>query len=466
MEANSMINKRFLLLIILVVISSFITAQCAPAPTPEAVTTTSPPQETQAPAQPPSEKPVTITVWWFGETEAPGAEKWLKESADLYTKAHPNVTFDLVLQNIDNYIPAFKAAAAAKEGPDIQYFWAGVYTLEEAWAGNIVPISDYVDPAELAHWGDKGNRLYNGKIWSMPWYMMGYVTYYNRGILQKSGLDPDNPPQTWADFMDAMAKVKAAGYIPIVTGSKDGYAAAITWSDLNFQALDSMKWMKEATVGTRSFTDPEFLQAWEKMEEMINAGYYNDDVSSLAYYEAFDRFARGEAAFANVNNGFTIEWQKTLGADLDLMRTPRYGTGKLAETAITANAQGLAVTSFSPNKEIAADFLVSLHQPERLQAWWNYTGIAMADDRFDLNQVTDPLLKKNIQWMLEYTNVVSENNIPSQLFEQGVIPAVQLLFQKNGTAEDAAQLMEDAAQAWRDSSPPDFKQWEEWAKEE
>ena len=76
--------------------------------------------------------PAKLTVWWWGEQEAPGAEKWMTDTVAKYTAAHPNVTFETVLQSTDNLVTAFKTAAAAKQGPDIQYFWGGVWTLEDA----------------------------------------------------------------------------------------------------------------------------------------------------------------------------------------------------------------------------------------------------------------------------------------------------------------------------------------------
>ena len=80
--------------------------------------------------------PVHLTMWWWGEQEAAGAKKWLADTVALYEKKHPNVTIKTVLQTTNGLVPAFKAAAAAKKGPDLQYFWGGIWSLEDAWAGS------------------------------------------------------------------------------------------------------------------------------------------------------------------------------------------------------------------------------------------------------------------------------------------------------------------------------------------
>jgi multiple sugar transport system substrate-binding protein len=63
-------------------------------------------------------KPVTLTMWWWGEQEAPGAQAWLDKAVIDYKKKRPNVTIKTVLQTTDGLIPAFSAAAAANAGAD------------------------------------------------------------------------------------------------------------------------------------------------------------------------------------------------------------------------------------------------------------------------------------------------------------------------------------------------------------
>ncbi|MCX6069803.1 MAG: hypothetical protein NTU91_02930, partial [Chloroflexi bacterium] len=102
---------------------------------------------TEAPA---AAEPIKLTIWWWGEQEAPGAQAWLDETMALYTAAHPNITFEAVLQATDTLLPAFQTAAAAKEGPDIQYFWPGVWTIENAWIDAIIPLDDLIPAEEWA----------------------------------------------------------------------------------------------------------------------------------------------------------------------------------------------------------------------------------------------------------------------------------------------------------------------------
>jgi ABC-type glycerol-3-phosphate transport system substrate-binding protein len=59
---------------------------------------------------------------------------FMENAVQVYMQENPHITVNAVLQESDSLYPAFRAAAEAKEGPDIQFFWAA-FTLEDAcWA--------------------------------------------------------------------------------------------------------------------------------------------------------------------------------------------------------------------------------------------------------------------------------------------------------------------------------------------
>ncbi|MDJ0952023.1 MAG: sn-glycerol-3-phosphate ABC transporter substrate-binding protein UgpB [Alphaproteobacteria bacterium] len=52
----------------------------------------------------------------------------------------------------------------------------------------------------------------DGNMLSMPFNSSTPVLYYNKDAFQKAGLDPDQPPKTWAEVAEAVKKTQAAGY--------------------------------------------------------------------------------------------------------------------------------------------------------------------------------------------------------------------------------------------------------------
>ena len=52
----------------------------------------------------------------------------------------------------------------------------------------------------------------DGNMLSMPFNSSTPVLYYNKEAFKKAGLDPDSPPKTWPEVMEATKKTQAAGY--------------------------------------------------------------------------------------------------------------------------------------------------------------------------------------------------------------------------------------------------------------
>ena len=147
-------------------------------------------------------EPVNLTMSWWGEQEAAGAKGWLAETVAAYQKKHPNVKIKTVLQTTDGLIPAFKAAAAAKKGPDIQYFWGGIWSLDDAWLGNTKPVSDYIPKSELAHYLNAKEDTFDGKVWTAPWYVQpSFPVLYRKDVLAKAGVAV---PTSWAALLEVV----------------------------------------------------------------------------------------------------------------------------------------------------------------------------------------------------------------------------------------------------------------------
>src|SRR5438067_1352838 len=110
------------------------------------------PLSTGTSARPDDPHSGNITYWYWAESDAPGANAFMKAAIARYEKLYPKVQIKLVLQSTDTLIGAFRTAAQTRSGPDITTQWATLPTLTPAWIGASVAISDYVPKSELAHW--------------------------------------------------------------------------------------------------------------------------------------------------------------------------------------------------------------------------------------------------------------------------------------------------------------------------
>jgi raffinose/stachyose/melibiose transport system substrate-binding protein len=441
----------------ILVFFAVVLTSCTPAP----AATQAPAAATQAPA---SAAPIHLVIWWWGEQEAPGAQKWMDDTVAKYHELHPNVTIDTVLQSTDSLIPAFQSAIAAKAGPDIQYFWGGTYTLEPAWQGALIPINDLIPADELSHYINNFERQYDGKQWGIGWYLSGLPLFYNPKLFTQAGLDPANPPKTWDELIAACGKLKAINVVPISGGLKDAWFGGWLFADIGHQGVDSSADYVQAVVGNAKLTDPKYSGWWTALAQLRDAGCWNTDISSIDYQQGQDMFTQGKAAMTFGNDTFTAGIAKTLGWDsMDVMIVPKFGDGKLADTyAVTA--QGMGITSWSKYPHEAADFLMFMHTTERLNAWWADTGVLPADDRLDPNSITQPLMKKIYGWDSTKAGPEMENFIPYVLDSDANMAGAQLLFTGDKTPAELAQLSEDTITKWRAQNPDELANFVKWSK--
>ena len=406
---------------------------------------------------------VTMNISWWGDQEAPGAKKWLNDTMALYTKAHPNIKFTEVLQTTDGLVPAFAAAAAAKSGPDIQYFWGGIYAQQPGWDGSIVPISDYLSAEELSHYTNaQVEESFQGKIWTAPWYVNpSFPLLVRKDILAANNL---TTPKTWKELLNVCDVLSAKKITTIAGGVKDGWFGAWIYSMLGAQSITSQKDVISAVVGDTKFTDPNMAGWWTALADSRKHKCWNDDINSLELYQAQQAFVDGKAAMTITAGADAPNFVKKAGGDAvaEIVAIPAWSDGPYAGKMGTSS-QTLGITSWSKYPQVAADFIAFGHTTERLNAWFADTGALPADDRFDLSQVTSPSTKALFTAALNGAPYL-ENFIPAQLDTDAIFKNVQLILKGTITPEQAAADTQALMEKIRKSDRKVVDNFTAWSK--
>ncbi len=404
--------------------------------------------------------PVKLTMWWWGDQEAAGMKNFVADSVQKYEAEHPNITIDTVLQSTDNLMPNFAAAAKAKQGPDIEYRWGGIWNLQDAWDGNLAAMSDYIPQDELAHYLNASEDTSGGKVWTAPWYVQpSFPVLYRKDILKDAGVAV---PTNWDEFLAACDTLNSKGITPIAGGVKDGWFGGWLYSIMGSQSLTSIDDLKEAVVGDKKFTDPEFAEWWSRLQEMIDHKCWNDDIGSQELYQAQQTWVDGKSAMT-ISAGTEVgNFVKKVGVDkVGVMAMPAYGDG-IGAGKLGSTSQTLGISSWSPHKQEAADFIMYLHTPERLAAFYKATGALPADDRFDSSSITVPQVKDLFD-MSKDGSPYLENFIPTDLDSKGNFEGVQLMFAGSESAQEAAANMEKEMDRIRTIQPDLIDNFKEWA---
>jgi len=404
-----------------------------------------------------------LTYWYWAESDAPGANKWMQAMIARYEQQHPKVHIKLVPQSTDTLIGAFKTASQTKKGPDIATQWATLPVLTPAWTGASVPISDYVPKSETANWIGTQENTSDGKLWGMPIYLLGVPFVWNKQMFKDAGLDPDQPPATFDDLLATCTKLKAKGITPIGMGNKDGYMGNWMFAIYGKSSLANIGELQSAMLGKAKFSDPKFSAFYTDIAKLRAQGCFNDDISSLDLNQGWQLFPRKKAAMAWTTDGNALAWAKTLGSEsIGVAAPPKLGDGPMADTYDTTQSSSAFITSWSKHKRAAAAFLAWLHQGPQLDAWYAQTGVFPADKRFPDSKITDPLARKLFE-LDKHESVWLENYLPPQVDQNADLPAGQLITSGSGTPAKASALWDQVIQQWKTQHPDEFQHYQQWA---
>ncbi|HEY8575384.1 MAG TPA: ABC transporter substrate-binding protein [Devosia sp.] len=124
---------------------------------------------------------------------------------------------------------------------------------------------------------------------------MGGGFFYNVPIYEELGL---SVPKTWEEFMANNAKIKEAGKVPVIQTYTDTWTSQIIFlaDYYNVQAKDQ-SFAERYTAGEAKFaTDPGAIRSFEKLGELSEAGYLNEDYGAAALADGLRMVATGEGA--------------------------------------------------------------------------------------------------------------------------------------------------------------------------
>jgi len=406
-----------------------------------------------------------MSFWWNPSVESANAMvKWMNTTIQAFEAANPGTKVESVTQPPEQMVGNFRTACQSQSGPSLQHEYSGPYTMQFVWENCVAAMEGVVDPAEFSHVVPPSALnlyKYDGKTWALPWHNVPVVIMYNKALFSAAGLDPEKPPTTMTELMTAAQALNKTGVIPWGYGLK-GLTGTGNFSGLwNLQQLNDPKEILPVVLGTAKYTDPKFSGWLEWVQQMIQGGVFNKDVTSLEYQDSMNMFLAKKSAMC-ITSSLT-KFQAALGKDLGVYVPPKIGTGTLAGK-ISFNSHPLFITSFAPDKALAAKLLAYLHTPSVLKGMYEASGFFPADDRFDSTILKTDLDKALFGFLRDKATIGYQNYWPSKMDRENLFLGVQSLFAGSATPAKAAEQIEGRLAAWRSASAAELKNFEAASK--
>lgn len=323
-----------------------------------------------------------------------------------FQAAHPGWQVDVRLYKDDDYTKLhLPQALAGKHPPDVYFQWAGYAIHRDGGHGIARDLTGDLDPEWKAQFDARALRggLHAGRQYMIPVGIdASNMIWYRKSILAKHGIEP---PATWEAFVEACAKLKAAGVTPIVHGDQAGWPAGNWAAHLAemYMGIDAYESISDAGSSKPvRLDDARIVRAVALLEDLARRGAFNKDIETLNDTEGVGLFNRGAGAF-HFNGGWIIE-ELAQPDDVGLMRQPVL-PGEVADrNSIMATATGMLIHARSAHPREALDLLrvlTSLPVQSRAVAMGRSTPLtaAMAEVKRPHQRAVIALLQASSVWV-------------------------------------------------------------------
>lgn len=284
--------------------------------------------------------------------------KALQSLGKRFEEKNPDITIKMVpgTNNNENDI---KVRLAGHNPPDI---WN-----THGWSRD--RYSNFLEPLQNRSWAKRlkpiGNDVFktkDGKFYALPADIQVSGIMYNRTVLDAVGIDPKTI-DTWDTFEEACAKLKAAGYTPIISSNKDAGPNG-DFANYMLPGMYSDSQLKDLLNG--KFGTKVFEQYTTKVAKWAKDGWFNVDYISASQDDISRLMAQDKAGFSfRANGSGQLVQSYNPKVKLGMMPIPAeigkpyFSTG---EDTLT-----FGVSKTSKNKEAALKFIDFMAEPENLQ---------------------------------------------------------------------------------------------------
>jgi multiple sugar transport system substrate-binding protein len=221
-----------------------------------------------------------ISLWQFMMNEDMAQE--VKES---FEAENPDIELEIVQLSWATGFDRIVTSIAAGNAPDIVELgntWLATF----ATRGVISQIDSLVENVKDRYvaWNFVE---YNGHSWGFPWLLAPRCMYYNLELFERAGLNPDNPPETWNEIMEAAKKINSLGskirgvglcsgelyspyqqwFLPAVWGNRGNFVS----EDLTTATLDSIE-VKETAGFYRDLSEYALLGRESELADAFGEG--------------------------------------------------------------------------------------------------------------------------------------------------------------------------------------------------
>lgn len=323
---------------------------------------------------------------------------------EKFMKENPNVKIEYTVLSGDQYQTTINSAIKAGTAPDLFALPTGVKlstAVNEKW---FMPMDEYVTEEFMNGFSEgalnEGITKLDGKTYVLPEAanIVNTLMFYNKNVLKDAGIDMENLPKTFSEFIEVNKQITKAGkgkYYGMIEGGKQANRLEIA-----IRAISSLGGSKSNDIGIISLVDGQnvfnsqaMLDAFDFYDTLVKEKTFHPDSINLAAPEARALFAQNQAAFLIQGSWCISTWNKE-NPDLDfgVMPLPVPDSGAKGSLPYIGAQPWMGISATSKHPDIAAKYLMALYSEEYQAGLVEDGGFVSAIEGVNEKYMTDPVM--------------------------------------------------------------------------
>lgn len=374
----------------------------------------------------------TITVWSLDDENQPALNlaREFSEMDNGITVEYREIQFDdVVAESMRAFATGQAPDIIAVDNPEHAMFAARGAFLDIT---DMIEASDVIDP-DAYFPGPLASVMWEGRYYGVPKATNTIALYYNKDLFEAAGLDPDAPPQTWDELLEA------ARVLNDPSGNVYGLTfSAVASEEGTFQFLP---WAQMAGGGYDNLNADGVVEALELWKTILDERLASPDTLTRSQWDSTGTFNSGNAAMAISGPWEINRMLDEAQFDWGVALLPVPGEG--AERSSAMGDFNWAIFSTSQNAEAAFQALEYFaSQDDRLFPEWGQLP-ARAD--IEIPETGEPLKDAALETFQEQLQYAQPRG-PHPEWPQ-ISRAIQTAIQSTLTGQSTARDALDRAQA-------------------
>jgi multiple sugar transport system substrate-binding protein len=233
--------------------------------------------------------PVTLNVWTIDFQN-----QYMFPLSKAFEKLHPDITINVKHVQFQDMNNDLARASITGDAPDVSYIDNPYIDLfrSRGLLLNLAPMLAQSKVIDLSKFyaGPVAAVKYGDAVYGIPRGANTLALYYNADMFKAAGLDPDKPPQTWAELLaDAKKLTNPAKHVYGIAFS------AVASEEGTFQFLP---WIQMAGGDYNRLNTPNDVKALEFWQTLIDQKLASPDTLVRSQFDSTATFNAGNAAMA------------------------------------------------------------------------------------------------------------------------------------------------------------------------